>query len=197
MNTSRFLVALAIVAVGAFLGGRAFSEDEAPSEAEVMEWMMKMGQPGEPHKRLAEFGGSWDAAGTFSSPSMGEMKSTGKSTNAMILDGRYLKMDYEGQMMGAPFVGTGFLGYNNIHQRYEMLWIDNWSTQLQVAEGTCIEEGTKLEFRMSMDGPKGAKFPMRMVFGFPAEGKWMLQNYSQHEGKEVKDMEIVYTRSKE
>ena len=46
----------------------------------------------------------------------------------MVMDGRYLVEEYDGEMMGQPFKGMGLMAYDNSEQRFVSAWIDNMGT---------------------------------------------------------------------
>ena len=81
---------------------------------EIMEIYKKAGTPGEPHKLLAKLEGSWTTRSRgWMDPGEPPVESTGTCEQRMILDGHYLRQEYAGDMMGAPFTGINLLGYDN------------------------------------------------------------------------------------
>lgn len=179
MGRSWMIVLLLVVGLGAFLAGSAYTEDEAPmSEEELWAWVMKMGQPGEPHQKLATLCGNWTSDATFIMES-GEIKSAGKSAHAMMLGGRFLKMEYSGDMMGSPFNGMGLLAYNNVTQQYQSLWIDSMSTGFSLQNGQASDGGATITLLGEWQGPEGMRMPQKSVWTLPVDGKARLQMYSR------------------
>ena len=43
----------------------------------------------------------------------------------MILDGRFLHQEFNGEMMGSPFIGIGITGYDNGSKQYVSNWMDS------------------------------------------------------------------------
>jgi hypothetical protein len=151
-----------VIAMGASV---ARSQDDkkaaAPSaeQAKEMEQMMKAGQPGPEHAKLAEMNGDWDADVTFFSP-MGEQKSKGVMHCEMIMGGRVLQMKFQGSMMGmdgkpAPFQGIGMSGYDNAEKKYWNFWVDDMGTGCMITKGTL--DGNVMTAEGEMVDPSNGK----------------------------------------
>ena len=122
--------------------------------------------------------------------------SKGKATNRMILDGRYLEGEYEGEMEGKPFTGRGLTGYDNMAKKYVNVWIDSMSTGLAMSEGHCDKDGTVFTYTGEMQMGPGAKQPYREVTTILDDNSYKFEWFDIHDGQEVRTMEIVYTRRK-
>ena len=96
----------------------------------MMEVYKKVGTPGEPHKLLAKLEGSWTTKSKGWEGGKPAMESTGTCEQKVILNGHYLRQEYTGDMMGAPFTGINLLGYNNHTKKFESIWIDSMSTAI-------------------------------------------------------------------
>jgi hypothetical protein len=109
---------------------------------EMMEIYKKMGTPGEPHKLLAKMEGTWTtrSRGYLEGKPAGDF-SVGTCEQKLILDGHYLRQEYTGNMMGTPFTGLNFLGYNNHTKKYESIWIDSLSTAIYFFTGKASADG--------------------------------------------------------
>jgi len=81
----------------------------------MMEMWKKLGTPGEPHKLFASLAGSWTTqTKEWMEPDKPPAESTGTAEMKMLLDGRFLYQEYNGQMMGRPFTGIGIDAYDNL-----------------------------------------------------------------------------------
>ena len=99
-----------------------------------MEIYKKLGTFGTPHQQMVNMAGSWNTSGRFCmEPGKPPVESKGRCEQKMILDGRFLQEEFTGEMMGAPFTGLSFMGYDNHTEKYVSTWMDNMSTA--VAEG--------------------------------------------------------------
>src|SRR5262245_6517189 len=73
----------------------------------------KLPKPGPEHKLLAKMAGTWDArVKAYFDPSKPPAESTGVMKRDMILDGRFLREEYTGDIAGSPFRGLGLVGYD-------------------------------------------------------------------------------------
>ena len=73
----------------------------------MMELWKKMATPGEPHKLFATLAGNWTTTTKeWMEPGKPPTESTGTAEMKMLLDGRFLYQEYNGQMMGQPFSGS-------------------------------------------------------------------------------------------
>ena len=102
-----------------------------------MEACIAAGTPGEAHKLLEPFAGTWKAeVRHWMEPGAEPQASTGKMTNTLTHGNRYLRQDYEGDgVSGGTFQGSGYWGFNNITQKYEGFWIDTMSTGMMTESG--------------------------------------------------------------
>lgn len=105
-------------------------------EKAMMEAMAKIAAPGENHKKLDAFAGTWDTKITmWMAPGAPPTTSTGKSRNGWVMGGRYLEQRFEGSFMGQPFTGLGYTGYDNVTKTWWGTWMDSMSTGIMMSTG--------------------------------------------------------------
>jgi hypothetical protein len=168
-----------------------------PSPEEMQAMMEAMGKVGPEHKTLKEqFAGNWKADVTaYWGPT--PEKSTGTMTSEMILGGRYVHGMYKGTAMGQPFEGAGLTGYDNIKKKYFNTWVDSMSTGVMNLEGDYDSASKTYTFTGETTGPDGKPCTMREVVKVDSNDKHTFTMYGPGmDGKEMKVMEIVYTRQK-
>src|SRR6266852_9004741 len=69
----------------------------------IMEVYKKLATPGEPHKLFASLAGSWETkTKEWMEPGKPPTESTGSAEMKMLLDGRFLYQEFNGNMMGQP-----------------------------------------------------------------------------------------------
>ena len=173
-------------------GGQAPAMDPA-----MMEAMMKAGTPGEPHKKLDAFAGSWNAKVTFwMVPGADPTTMEGTAESKWLLGGRYLEQRFSGNFMGMPFEGIGYTGYDNVKKQYWSTWMDNMSTAMMMSTGSA--DSNLWSFSGSMPDPMTGK-DMR------SDSKITITDADHHtmemwapgpDGKMFKSMEIAYSRKK-
>ena len=191
-------IALLLVAPGAF-AQHDHGKKEAPPAMDpaMMEAMMKAGTPGDAHKKLDAFTGSWTAKITsWMAPGAQPMTMEGTSEAKWTMGGRYLEDRFSGNYMGMPFEGLGFTGYDNVKKQYWSTWMDNMSTSMMTSSGN--GDGKSWSYVGTMSDPMTGKDAR-------VESKITVTDDDHHtiemwgpgpDGKMFKSMEIVYTRKK-
>ena len=163
----------------------------------MMELWKKLAQPGEPHKLFASLAGSWTTqTKEWMEPGKPPTESTGTAEMKTLLDGRFLYQEYQSQMMGQPFSGIGIDGYDNVTKKYVTAWIDTMGTGIFFMEGTASPDGKTITLKGSHPEPGGGKMSHRAVWTIKDANSQTFEMYGTHGhgGKEMKFLEIVYTR---
>lgn len=171
----------------------------APGPEEMQKAWAAYMTPGEPHARLAKLAGSWTTrVKSWSDPSQPPEETTGSCEFRMVLGGRYLEQRYEGTMMGQPFHGIGYTGYDNVKKKYEAYWIDTAGTGMLVMSGSLDKGGKKTVYTGTMlDPATGKKVALRSVDTEVDADNLLFEMWtSGPDGKMAKMMEMSYTRKK-
>lgn len=167
-------------------------------DAAMMEAMTKAATPGEPHKRLDAFVGTWNTKLTMRmAPGAEPMTSEGTSENRWVMGGRLLEQRFRGNFMGAPFEGLGFTGYDNVKKHYWGTWMDTMSTGMMLAKGWMPDDKTWI-FSGSYPDPmtgKDTRVEERITVNSPDQHTFEMYGPAP-DGSMFKTMEIVYTRKK-
>lgn len=162
----------------------------------MMEAYAKLATPGEPHKLFASLAGSWTTkTKSWMEPGKPPMESTGTAEMKMLLGGRFLQQDFTGDMMGQPYTGIGINAYDNLRKRYVSTWIDTMGTGIFLMEGPASADGKTITLRGQHDEPGGGRMTHRAVWKILDRNTQTFDMYGAHHlGKEMKVMEITYTR---
>jgi len=167
----------------------------AEQQAE-MDAYMKAGTPGPAHAALATSEGSYDLKlKSWYEPGGEPVEEAGTATRRMILDGRVLVESMNATMMGAPFVGHGMSGFDNVTGRFWSTWMDNFSTGVIVSDGTCNMSGM-CEFTGSWNDPiKKGPVTARMTSRWTSPTTQVFEMFGpDKKGGEMKMLEITYTK---
>jgi hypothetical protein len=122
-------------------------------------------------------------------------EATGTAEMKVLLDGRFLQQEYSSTMMGHPYSGVGITGYDNMSKKYVSTWFDSMGTGVFTMEGSGSPDGKTITLKGSHPEPGGGKMTHRAVWKIVDDNKQTFDMYgSHHGGKEMKMMEIVYTR---
>lgn len=178
----------------------AVAQDEtppmSPEEQAMMEAFQKAGTPGAPHATLAKAAGDYTiAVKSWHAPGAPPSSDTGTATRRMILGGRVLVEEVSSSMMGQPFTGQGLHGYDNVSGKYWSTWNDSMSTGLMLSEGTCDEKDSCTYSGSWNDPITKGKVTSRMTSRWTDANNEVFEMFGPGpDGKEMKMMEITYTR---
>ena len=166
--------------------------------AKMMEKWAEAGTPGKQHEIIKQMEGKFDAKVTsWMSLGAEPTVSTATSANTMLFDGRYLEQKVEGDFMGMPFHGIGYMGYDNLKKQYYTSWMDNMSTMMMTTTGTADAANKVFTFSGECTDPMTGK-PMHtktlLTIKSPNEHVMEMWGPDAKTGKDYKQMEIVYTR---
>lgn len=164
-------------------------------EVKRMDAWQQYAAPGQAHKRFERMVGTWTATIKMWSKAYPEtFISKGVAKNELIMEGRYLKVSFEGIFEDVKFEGIGISGYDNIKKRYFSLWIDNMGTGYYLVEGKC-EENVCNYYGTAIDPEHKSEYKTHEVHNFIDDSRWVNEVYQVNSlGEEFKAMEITYTR---
>ena len=182
----------------------AKSDEKKPSESEMMAMMMEMAKPGENHQRMQGLVGTWSYVSKWwMNPDASPNESSGSTVTKSVMDGRYLISDHigkmqmpgpDGKMMDMEFKGMAVEGYDNAKKKYVASWIDNMGTGIMNLEGTYDPASKTLTYYAEYEAMPGTKMKIREVVTKKDENHHTLEFFEDRGGKEVKTMQIDYTR---
>lgn len=165
-------------------------------QAEMMKKWQEYMTPGPVHQQFAKMAGNWKATVTQYMDGQ-ESKSEGTATYEMTLGGRYLHGSFKGNMMGMPFEGMSLDAYDNGTKEYISLWVDNFGTGVMVMKGKLDEKTKEVNYWGSMYDPSvGKDQKMKTVINNIDNDHQQMLMYMIQDGKEIKNMQIDYTRVK-
>jgi hypothetical protein len=179
-----------------------------PDEAQMMAAMMELAKIGENHKLLQGLAGSWTYSGKFwmnPDPTAPPMESPGKTVVKPIMGGRYLQVEHvgkmqmpgpDGKMTDADFKGMEIAGYDNIKKKFVSSRIDNMGTGIMQSEGTYDLATKTLTYTAEYEMMPGMKTKARSLLKLTDSDHHTMEYFEDRGGKEVKVMEITYTRQK-
>jgi hypothetical protein len=199
MKTLKVLLAIAIlIAPLAVLHAQQQQEMSAEEQA-MMKTYMEAATPGAPHKAMQNLVGTWNTTvKMYMNPNAPPTETKGKSTYTSVLDGRYIQEHTEGTFNGMPFHGYGTFGYDNVTKKYVGSWIDSMGTGIMHSTGTSNDGGTTINWEgTSSDAMTGKEQTYRSVMKMVNKDEYHFEMSGPgRDGKEIKMMEIQYTRAK-
>jgi hypothetical protein len=88
--------------------------ETAPDSATMMKNWQEYMEPGNEHKMMASWNGTWNTEMTmWMAPDAAPAKSAGTTINKMVLGGRYQQATHKGTWGGMPLEGISTLAYDN------------------------------------------------------------------------------------
>ena len=155
-------------------------------------------KPGKFHEKLDPMAGEFDFTIKFwMDPSAAPMESKGTSTTKWIMGKRFLEQTVKADFAGMPFEGKGLTGYDNLEQKYVYSWVDNMTTGLMTGKGTPDKSGKVITYVSEfMDPMTGKRVKEKDVSTIIDNDHHKSEFYRINGDKEVKVMEITYTRKK-
>lgn len=184
-------------ALGATNATGGFQDDAA--KAEMMAKWKELGTPGEGHKVLEGLVGKWNVTMKMYEEPDGPATQTSAVTEfEWFFDGRFLEENTAGSFNDAPFVGRGYLGFDNLSKKYVMTWMDNMSTMLMVSEGTYDKASQELRFTGKCPDMKAGRYvPSRTVIKRVDDDHWTATVHKNGpDAREFVAAEMHYTRAK-
>lgn len=176
--------------------GNAQKAAAAPDaqQQQMMDMMQKMAAPGPQHDILKSMEGHWKAAVKQWMGPGEPVVSQAECDEHMVLGGRYLLESVKGTFMNMPFEGQGITGYDNMQKTFVMNWIDNMGTGMMNGTGAMDDAGKVLTITGTTPGMDGKPTPYRMVTTITDANSHKVEMFSMMGDKEMKMMEIDYTR---
>lgn len=162
-------------------------------------WMAYM-TPGDIHKMIASWDGTWNGDVTmWQMPGAPPQMSKSTATNKTIMGGRYQVSNHKGNMMGMPFEGMSMLAYDNAKKTFINTWIDNMGTGIMTMEGTWDEASKTINFNGKGIDPTAGnvkEMTMRETFKIIDDKNQVMEMFGPGpDGKEFKMMEIKFSRN--
>ena len=160
--------------------------------AEMEAWI-KAATPGAAHAELAAMEGMWTyTSKMWMDPTADPMESRGTSKKHMLLGGRFLAEESDGNMMGMAFNGMGITGYNNVTNQYEAYWIDSMGTGMTLLKGP--KSGNKITMTGEYADPSGMTMKIQAVTTLTDADHYTFEYMVDMGGTFTKVMELNYTR---
>ncbi len=202
MNPAKNILLSACALLLLTLGGTAMSQDQNMTPEQQMAAMqesMKYMMPGENHKHLEYFVGKWNTntkmwmGGPGSTPT----ESPGTSEIKWVAGNHFLMEEHNGTMMGMPYQGMGFTGYDAWRNMYATCWISNIQTNLLTLTGQRDPSG-KFTYYGELDEPalKVTGRMIKSVTTIKGPDQYVFEVYDLHAADDYKVFEMTYTRMK-
>jgi hypothetical protein len=179
---------------------KATADAAAAAQAqEAMKKAMQLGAPSAAHQVLSPLIGKWTCVTRgWMKPGDTPQESQGTSENTWAMGNRFLKQEFKGTWGNQPFEGVGFVGYDNVREQYQSIWLDNFMTGIMENTGTFDAATNTLKtsgtFGCPMTGEKDRW--SRAEWKIVDNDNNVYTSYAKGpDGNEFKSMEIVFKRA--
>ncbi|MCK6448644.1 MAG: DUF1579 domain-containing protein [Planctomycetes bacterium] len=179
-----FLLASASVAL---ITATAFAvrQDDAP----------QMPEPTAEHKLLMERVGTWDAKMKMWAPDAPPMEATGVEKNRAVGE-FHVVSEFTSNMMGMNFEGHGVSSWDPSKKKFFSIWTDSTEPSPLLMEGS-YDAKTRTLTLVGENMMMGQRIKMREVVTFKDADHATFEMFVPGpDGKEMKSMQIDYTRKK-
>ena len=205
---STLILALALTLVVGH--GLVHSEDEpkgdgqpaAPMPGMTPEMLARI-TPNEHNKALEYFIGDWDVEMKLTMKMEGMPPippTTGSATYKWAIEGRWLQQEVKGTIMGRPYHGTGFHGYDPMTMNHITAWISNADCQLNLTTGVTVDPEGKVQAqygRMNEWMTGEVNKPLKVVTTKVSDDKFTMSVWDLGIGGDGREVFLwTYTRKK-
>jgi hypothetical protein len=168
-----------------------------PDYAALMAQAKKFTAPGPAHEELRRFLGTWNTEMRFVMGTQVGAPEKGTTECSWLMEGRWIKCDASGAMMGAPTRIFWIMGYDNMKMSYVTTTVSSVDTAMNRWEGdmdpggqALISYGTLDEY-LTGEHDKMVKY----VWRFPSPDRMVLEVHDLPIGETgTKVLEVTYAR---
>lgn len=153
--------------------------------------------PGAEHRVLDFYVGLWDVeiSSWLQETADGEPAvSDGTVYYEWINGGLFLSEKLDATLHGEAWEGLGIIGYNQDHEEYQAIWVDNRGTAISLMKGHFDHEKRRFSFDGLLDDPEAGEHLLRQVNRIVDDDHHFFEWQDLTAG--CKMMEIMFTRHK-
>jgi Protein of unknown function (DUF1579) len=193
MKATGFSVVVVLV-----LSGPGWADDakSPPTPAAVLKLLADAGKPGPEHQKLQPLVGDWSfTMKMWTDPSQSPAELKGTVERKWIMDGRFVQETVKGECNGKSFEGLGLIGYHSGEKKFSTVRACGLCGTISHGFSSFDSSGAKLVSATEECCPvSGQKIKGRDEVTIESNDRIVTNIFKTLDGKEVKVMEIVYTR---
>ncbi|MCO6455146.1 MAG: DUF1579 domain-containing protein [Pirellulaceae bacterium] len=151
--------------------------------------------PGKEHEQFKRLVGKWKTSVKSLHENPDEPSVTeGTATFRVLMGGRFMQQNFNGEFDGQKFQGIGITGFDNAKKKYVGTWIDSMGTGIMTTEGTYDPQTNSMVETGESSSPFGP-MKMKMISKYLNDDKFTFTMFLVTPEGEQKMMEITYTRA--
>ena len=169
----------------------------AAHDAAIVKAMDLAMDPGEGQKKLEPMVGSFDVRVlVWLDPSKPPIESRAVAITTWVLGHRYIQTMLAGFVMGEPWSGIGYAGFDNVQQKYVACYMDSGSTGMEWYTGAMAPDGRSARLTATTyDAMTHKPTKVEMRLNITPDGQHQTELWqADPSGKMVKIMELDYRR---
>lgn len=201
MKITMLVAAVAVAGALGFVSKRVMSNEQPAAQSQQaagMSALAKIAAPGENHKHLEYFIGTWETTMKVWKNGPGTQPKTTDGTAEIdwVLDKRFLQERYQGTMMGKYFESISLMGHNNFRNLYERTVVSTIGTHMLTLRGVRHPGSGLFTFYGEMDEPslkvvgRAVKFVIRII----NDNRFSCTTIDLHAGEEYRVVQVAYQR---
>jgi Protein of unknown function (DUF1579) len=169
----------------------------AGHDAAIVKAMDNAMDPGEGQKKLEFLVGNFDVRVlVWLDPSKPPIESRAVSMSSWVLGHRYVQQMLSGFVMGEPWSGIGYAGFDNVQGKYVACYMDSGSTGMEWYTGGMAPDGRSAKLTATIyDALTHKPTKVEMRLNITPDGQHQTELWqADPSGKMVKIMELDYRR---
>ena len=119
----------------------------------------------------------------------------GTAKGTLTMGGLFLQEDFHGEMMGKPFNGRTLMGFDNVKQVFNNVWLSDNQTSMFITEGKGDKDNQVITLEGTASCPIKGDILMKVIYRLQGPDKHTFEMFELGGGKEQKTLEIHYTRT--
>lgn len=201
MKITMLVAAVAVAGAHGLVSKRVMSSEQPAAQttqAAGMSELAKIATPGENHKHLEYFIGTWETTLKMwrGGPGSQPVSTAGTAEIDWILDKRFLQERLQGTLKGKYFESVSIMGYNNYRHLYERTEVSTIGTHMLTMRGVRHPVSGLFTLYGEMDEPslkvvgRAVKFVIRII----NENRFSYTTIDLHAGEEYRVIQVSYQR---
>lgn len=166
-----------------------------PGETDIAKALDNAMEPGEAQKKLDFMVGEFDVKiRTWVDPEQPPIESKAVAVATWVLGDRFIQQMLSGHVMGEPWSGIGYAGYDNVLKQYQATFMDTGGTGMEWFVGSIASDGGSAKLTATIpDEVTGEPTTVEMRLKIAPGGDHVTELWEEDPtGKMVRIMELQY-----